>query len=384
MRKPTKHVLDNGEIRYRVRFRQGGTETSQTFRNKRDASAFAAILDGGGVTDALAWLAARDNRASELTFGQWFTHYVNDLTGVTDRTKKSYRAMHRNHLAHLDPMPLPLLTRSHVTAIVNKLEADGKAPKTVRNVIHMLSSCLALAIDEGHMTRNPCRRVKITKRALGEKDARFLTHEELGTLVGAIPGHYQPLVIFLVGSGLRWSEATALQGRHINLAAGTVLVRQSWKEQGGRELGPPKTEKARRTVNPGFMALQAAQMCMRGPNDWVFTTPTGKIVRHSNFYERVWKPAAALLDPPPTIHSLRHTHASWLISDGQTLEAVQDQLGHTSILTTRGVYGHLLPAIGVEVGRSASAALDRALPNGMKPELLGLPVAQINAVSDAN
>jgi integrase len=369
VRRPTKHILDNGEIRYRVRFRQGGTETSQTFRSKRDATAFSAVLDGGGVTDALAWLAARDTRASEVTFGQWFEHYVNDLTAVTDRTRQSYRSIHDNHLAHLDPMPLPLLTRSHVTELVNRLEAD-KSPKTVRNIVHLLSSCLALAIDEGHMTRNPCRRVKLTKAALTDTEPRFLTHDEFRTLLAHIPDHYRPLTVFLVGTGLRWSEATALQCRHVNLDTGTVHVRQAWKEQGGRELGPPKTEKGRRTVNAATMALRAAQALMRGPDDWLFTTPTGKIVRHSNFYNRVWKPACEASGIKATIHDLRHTHASWLISDGISLEAVQDQLGHESILTTRKVYGHLLPAIGVEVGRSASASLDRALPQGMQ---LGTP-----------
>jgi integrase len=365
VRRPLEHDTTNGK-RWRVRFRQGGTETSQTFRLKRDATAFAAILDGGGVTDALAWLAARDTRASEVTFGKWFPEYVGQLTGVTDRTRESYRSIHRNHLTHLDPLPLPLLTRSHVTDVVNKLDRAGKSPKTIKNVIHLLSSCLALATDEGHMTRNPCGRVRLPKAALGDAEPRFLTHDEFRTLLAAIPEHYQPLVVFLVGTGLRWSEATALQGRHVNLEAGTILVRQAWKEQGGRELGPPKTSKGRRTVNPAAMALRAAQHHLRGPDDWLFTTPTGKIVRHSNFYNRVWKPACETSGVKATIHDLRHTHASWLISDGQSLEAVQDQLGHQSILTTRSVYGHLLPAIGVEVGRSASASLERALPQGMQ------------------
>jgi integrase len=380
VRQPVEHDTVNGK-RYRVRFRQGGTETSETFRVKRDANTFAAILDGGGVTDALAWLHARDNRATDMTFGKWFAEYVDQLTGVTLRTRESYRSLHRNHLAHLDPTPLPLLTRSHVTELVNRLEANGKSPKTIRNVVHMLSSCLALAIDEGHMTRNPCRRVKITKQALTDTDPRFLTETEFARLLAQIPGHYRPLVVFLVGTGLRWSEATALQCRHVNLTAGTILVRQAWKEQGGRELGPPKTEKGRRTVNPATMALRAAQTVMRDPDDWLFTTPTGKIVRHSNFYNRVWVPACEKAGIKVTIHDLRATHASWLISDGISLEAVQDQLGHSSILTTRKIYGHLLPAIGVEVGKSASAALDRALPDGMQAQLLRVPLAQVRAVS---
>jgi integrase len=48
------------------------------------------------------------------------------------------------------------------------------------------------------------------------------------------------------------------------------------------------------------------------------------------------------------------------------LEAVQAQLGHESVLTTRKVYAHLLPAVGVDVGRAASAAMERALASKPK------------------
>jgi integrase len=66
-------------------------------------------------------------------------------------------------------------------------------------------------------------------------------------------------VTFLLGTGLRWAEATALQGRHVNLENGTVLVRQAWKRiPGGQEVGPPKSAKARRTVNASALALLAA------------------------------------------------------------------------------------------------------------------------------
>jgi integrase len=95
----------------------------------------------------------------------------------------------------------------------------------------------------------------------------------------------------------------------------------------------------------------------------VFTTPLGNVVRHGNFYSRIWAPAvtASGLDPRPKIKDLRSTHASWLISDGVRLEAVQAQLGHESYETTRRVYAHLLPSVGVDVGRAASAAMERAL-----------------------
>lgn len=385
MRQVKEYDTDDGP-RFRVRFRQGGTQTSETFRRKADATAFAAVLDGGGVVDALQWLAARDRQASAVTFGEFFETYVDQLTGVTSRTRDDYRALRRRYLADLDTMPLPLVARAHIAAIVNRLEAEGKSPKTIKNVIHMLSSCLTLAIEEGHTTRNPCRRVRMPAAKVDSGETRFLNHDEFGALYDATPEHYRALVVFLAGTGLRWSEATALQSRHVDLSAGTVRVEQAWKRvAGGWDIGPPKSAKSRRTVNPGTLALLAVEPLLGAPRAFVFTTPTGQPVRHSNFYNRIWRPscAAAGLDPQPRIHDLRHTHASWLISDGQSLEATQDQLGHESILTTRSVYSHLLPALGVAVGKSASAALERALSHSPRPRLgLDARVAQVGGRGD--
>ena len=147
--------------RYRVRYRQGATQTSETFRSKRDAQSFAAVLDGGGVVDALEWLKARDRRADTITFGQWFADYLDSLTGITARTLTSYIALHRNHLAHLDDKPLLLITRKDVTDLVKQLQAADKSPKTVKNIIYLLSSCLTLAVEEGHIPRNPARRLRL-------------------------------------------------------------------------------------------------------------------------------------------------------------------------------------------------------------------------------
>ncbi|MFR3058480.1 MAG: tyrosine-type recombinase/integrase [Collinsella sp.] len=51
-----------------------------------------------------------------------------------------------------------------------------------------------------------------------------------------------------------------------------------------------------------------------------------------------------------TFHSLRHTHASWLIANGCDLKTLSERMGHADEATTLRIYGHLMP------GRDAIAA----------------------------
>jgi integrase len=53
-------------------------------------------------------------------------------------------------------------------------------------------------------------------------------------------------------------------------------------------------------------------------------------------------------------HDLRHSFASWLIGNGESLAYVKEQLGHHSIQITVDTYGHLIPG----ANRKAVKALD--------------------------
>jgi integrase len=95
-------------------------------------------------------------------------------------------------------------------------------------------------------------------------------------------------------------------------------------------------------------------------SELVFTSPEGEPLRRRNFWARTWRPAvvAAGLDPMPRFHDLRHTHAALLISAGVPMKAIQERLGHSSIVMTMDRYGHLL----ADVDDALLAVLDQRLP----------------------
>jgi integrase len=87
-------------------------------------------------------------------------------------------------------------------------------------------------------------------------------------------------------------------------------------------------------------------------------------LQYSNFQSRVWTPTVkeAGLRHVPKIHSLRHSHGSWLLAEGVDLMTVSRRLGHESIQTTINVYGH----ISARSERAAADAMGRVL-HGIVP-----------------
>ena len=63
-----------------------------------------------------------------------------------------------------------------------------------------------------------------------------------------------------------------------------------------------------------------------------------------NFRRRVFYALLEKADIPRIrFHDIRHTFASLLLQQGESLHFVKEQMGHASIQTTVDVYGHLVP-----------------------------------------
>jgi integrase len=63
-------------------------------------------------------------------------------------------------------------------------------------------------------------------------------------------------------------------------------------------------------------------------------------------------------------HDLRHTHVAMLIAEGEHPKTIQDRLGHASITTTLGTYGHLFDGLD----EAAADRLDAAVAPSARPQ----------------
>jgi integrase len=222
---------------------------------------------------------------------------------------------------------------------------------TVRNVMAPLRACLATAVREGLIRSNPARDIDLPNRTTGEdtedEDVKALTPDEQSTLLALLPDRWRLFHWFLASTGLRISEAIALQWRHVVLDGSRPQVKVRRALVKGR-MGPPKSRHGKRDV-PLDQELVVALRAHRRGSEWpgeddaVFTAGNGSPLNPGNIFRRVLKPAAEEAGVPwAGFHTFRHTCASMLFAQGRNALQVQRWLGHHSPSFTLARYTHLL------------------------------------------
>jgi len=78
--------------------------------------------------------------------------------------------------------------------------------------------------------------------------------------------------------------------------------------------------------------------------DWVFCNEEGNYVNQFLFRVRKFYPLIKASKVRSfRIHDLRHTYASLMLQNGESVTYVKERMGHHSIQITVDTYGHLIP-----------------------------------------
>jgi integrase len=371
-----RRELSDGTVRYRVAYRVGGKQHVDSVATADEAARHKLAVERLGGDVARALLHAREGidptGDGVTTVADYALRYVNAIEGITDGTRRDYRRMVARRIdgTPLGETPIQLVTRATVTAWLDGL---GLAAKTRRNYHALLSAVLEDAARAGVRSGNPAKGVTFAREVT--RQGVFLTPGDVAVIAAALPAHYLPLFAVLVGTGLRWSEATALTVADVDLDSRVPVVRvdKAWKRTGkgqSNEIGPPKSAAGLRTVglSPEVADQLRPLVDGRPASALLFTAAQGGVIRHDKFHSRVWQPmldrlnTAGTMTKRPRIHDLRHTHASQLMAHGVPLNVVQKRLGHEKITTTADTYGHLAPDYLEVAAAAASFGLTQAFP----------------------
>lgn len=373
--------LDNG--RYIARFPVGGRGRfrSRTFDRKRDAEGW--LTSQTTRRDRGDWV---DPALASESFGAVADAWMKSRRAVADSTSARDESYFRNLiLPHLADFELRHISVEVLDEWVSYLdEVEGKAPATVRKAFQLAAAVLDRAVILRKLPANPARVGEaISLPPMSEVEMRFLTPDEVHELADAIERRYRALVLTAAFTGLRWGEAVGLRAKYLDLPGARLTVAESLSEVSGElTFKTPKTPASRRTVAlpqllVGVLRDHLAQWPAVGAG-LVFTGPSGAPLRRTNFRRRVWEPALESAGLGPLrFHDLRHTHAAFLIAQGEHPKTIQSRLGHASISTTLDVYGHLFEGLD----KAAADRLDVSMKHSgsTRPKRATEPVGSLRA-----
>ena len=249
----------------------------------------------------------------------------------------------------------PMVLQRFIDGVV---EAHGHgAAKTCKTV---LSGMFKIAVKNGAINHNPVLELDSVKRPedVEEHKADAIPLDGLHTVfasIETIPALVRndevDLCRFMVGAGLRVSEACGLQWDCVDFDTGEIRVERQAervKREGMRVVPRVKTPASKRRIHipKATVELLAARKARQeadglpNPHNLVFPLPTGNI-REGNLFEKHLRKNRAALGYPElvlTSHSFRKTCASILEAQGASTLAIRDYLGHEDAVLTEKVY----------------------------------------------
>ncbi|MCK7676199.1 tyrosine-type recombinase/integrase [Corynebacterium pygosceleis] len=354
-RRPKTGKDKNGRVRWVARYRDtAGREHAKTFDTKTDAKAWEteqlrALRTG-------TWVDPKDQQITLRAVVQEF---------ADSSTRPGTEKVRINLLKSLGPMgevPIGELRPAMISAWVADLQRGPRplAANTVANRFSMLRTALNRAVDQQLIPRNPAARIKAPSQVTHVSADGLPTPGQVARLIRVwrdgddemgVPAREDMALAMSVAAqcGHRLGEVLGLRPCDLSVVAQTVRVAQ---QRGGR---PLKTESSRRVVSadPGLISdlLAYAERCGVGDRSEVFGELSSAFVGDAMRRSR----KVGLVPVGCTFHTLRHFHATQLLSAGVPVKAVAARLGHANAAMTLRVYAHVLEVDDV---RAASVVGD--------------------------
>jgi integrase len=364
----------------------------------------------------LAEIIRTDERiTTKATFKEYGTWWLENCAKGTVKasTYQEYEAVLTSHVYPLlGSRPFAKVNRAMIRELIRSKKDEGFSQSTIRNILAPVRGMFFQAIEDGTAHQNPAARIgKLNKQPKDQPKKKIdpLTREEIQIMLQMamtdkyLP--YYPLFLCAVRTGIRQGELLSLKGADLdfngrfvhvqrNLSRGSISATKNGKDRKvdmSRQLAEAlsdllskrRAEALRKEMEkPAEERRDAATVVNAVMEDWLFQTPETVAKSEAGKRRRLrgTKPRGGTQIDQSNIrklfnrlltdarlrrvrfHDLRHSFASLLLQQSESLTYVKEQMGHSSINVTVDIYGHLVPG----GNRQAVDKLDDTVPAAAK------------------
>ena len=304
---------------------------------------------------------------------EYLSYWLQEHAGrrCAPKTLERYRDISGYLNRHIGQTRLNELTTAQIQETIHRLIDQGGmrtrahpngrplAPKTVRHIGTMLYTALSDAERLGMLKKHPMEKRRVLLPKLTRRKPPVLDEEKLRMLFEkARPTRLYPFIVTAAATGCRRGELLALTWQDLDFKTGVLKVSKSLEQTkaAGLRVKSTKSEEPREVGIPEW-ALEVLKE-HRADQDWdrsmfgenyaghnlIFCQPGGQYYSPDREGARVVELMRSAGLQGVSLHSLRHSHASILLSKGVPAAVVSERLGHADQNITLSIYSHALPA----------------------------------------
>jgi integrase len=301
---------------------------------------------------------------SEIILRKFAREFLDTRT-LRPTTKDGYESIFRNHMDKIGDMKLSALRGRDFQQHYNR-KLKTLSSTTVHRIHEFFHVVLERAVINDIIPSNPSNRVDVP--TIHNEEFSTLTEEQVEHMIYSMRNdRYAALYILAVTTGMREAELLGLTWNNVDFKKHQVNVRNTVKRHLGQYIieNQAKSKTSRRTIPLVSVAEEALKawkyqqeeekqlMGDEWGNQWnlVFTTEAGTPINCHFILRRFHRLLKLANLPVIRLHDLRHTYATILIEKNVPIKVVSELLGHSSIVITLRVYGHVTTTMRTQAAK---------------------------------
>lgn len=259
-------------------------------------------------------------------------HYKN----IEHQTEARYKTLVSHSIDEFGEQYVKLIVAEDIDTFLKGFSTKGYSSKSIKDQYSVLKMILKHAHLKGYIQSLPA----FPKAPKGKNSVKRepLNDEQIKIVESSINCTFGFLAYFLLYTGLRKSEALAVQYQDIDLKNNIIHINKAlYYKSNEPYIKTPKTEAGKRDV---ILLDCVADKIQKGKKeDYIFNV-NGELIKNSLF-TRKWEKYKEETGLKITAHQLRHTFATILFEADINVKDAQSLMGHSDISVTQNIYTHI-------------------------------------------